>query len=316
MTRMPSARRSSTSLLALALSACTGAGGDDSAAPVVTCSDCVLNDANNYSWQGALDVEAWDLAAGENVHLSWDDLHHDLYGGSIEPTDVDRVVLLAMTQLTPDDVRQAIADDDLLMSDASLTVFCDPTGTSCDLADFELFGNDLVVEDYFVEGTGTWLAALLTEDDTFASVGLLVPDDASELTSVAFSDETATLTLDVDLQSLTPVVVDPGTPLTLDWTGLTVDGVGNSLFVDSIDTVLVGRFDLSVEEMEQQVNALEDLADPLWTLEVTEPRADLSLLVGDTPFQGIDADGTWLVALYCGSCLNPAPRFVTLLQPP
>lgn len=316
MLAMPSPRRPSAPLLALALSACTGAGGDDSGTPVVTCSECVLTDANNYSWQGALDVDAWNLAAGANVHLSWDDLHHDLYGVPIEPTDVDRVVLLAMTQLTPDDVRQAIADDDLLMSDASLTVFCDPTGTSCDLADFELFGNELVVEDYFIEGTGTWLAALLTEDDTFASVGLLVPDETSTMTSVAFSDETATLSLDVDLQSLTPVVVDPGVPLTIDWTGLTEDGVGNTLFVDSIDTVLVGRFDLSVSEMEAQVTSLETLADPLWTLEVSEPRADLSLLVGDTPFEGIDADGTWLVALYCGSCLNPAPRFVTLLQVP
>ena len=316
MTPMPSSSPS-TALLALGLLACTGSPHGDSATSVVTCSACTLTDANNYTWQGSLAVDEWDLTAGANVTLSWDDLHHDLYGIPIEPTDVERVVLLAMTQLTPDDVRQAIADDDLLMSDASLTVFCSPEGTtSCELADFELFGNELVVEDYFIEGTGTWLAALLTADDTFASVGLLVPDVSSTLTSVAFSDETAALTLDVDLKSLSPVVVDPGTPLTIDWTALTVDGVGNALFVDSIDQVLVGRFDLSVDQMEDQVTSLETLADPLWTLDVTEPNADLSTLVGDVPFEGIDADGTWLLALYCSSCLNPAPRFVTLLQPP
>lgn len=283
---------------------------------VVPCTECTLTDANNFTWSGDLEVEQWQLKAGADVRLSWSRLTHDLYGGGIDPAvDIARVALLAMPQLSPDEVTEAFAHDQLLASDAALIVFCEPSEAACQLTDFELFGNGLDVETYFVEETGTWVAALLTDDDTIASVALLLPDADSTAVDVAFTDDTSTLTVEVDLGSLTPVVVPAGQPFSLDWSALTVDGLGNDLSVDTLARLVVGRFDLSASDLETRVYDLEATADPLWTLDVSEPFADLSALEGASPFAGIDADGTWVLALYCGSCLNPAPRFVTLLEP-
>ena len=32
-------------------------------------------------------------------------------------------------------------------------------------------------------------------------------------------------------------------------------------------------------------------------------------------FKGIDNSGTWLVALICGNCRNPAPLYLSVLKP-
>jgi len=33
------------------------------------------------------------------------------------------------------------------------------------------------------------------------------------------------------------------------------------------------------------------------------------------PFTGIDDTGTWVLALSCGDCRNPAPWYLTILEP-
>jgi hypothetical protein len=32
-------------------------------------------------------------------------------------------------------------------------------------------------------------------------------------------------------------------------------------------------------------------------------------------FPGVDSNGTWLVALLCTNCRNPAPYYLTVLEP-
>lgn len=286
-------------------------------APAEPCTLCALTDANNYSWSGALEVQQWQLQAGADVQLSWPQLTHDLYGGALDPAeDVERVALLAMPQLSPAEVTEGLASDKLLASDAALIVFCEPDGTRCPLSDFELFGSDLDVEAYFVEDTGTWVAALLTADDTIASVGFLLPEADSLLTEVEFTDDTSTLTVAVDLESLTPVLVPADQSFVVDWSGLTHDGLGNDLSIDTIDRLLVGRLDGSPDSLEAEVYDLDNTADPVWTLDVSGSSADLGALVGETAFGGIDGEGSWVLALYCTACLNPAPRFATLLASP
>jgi hypothetical protein len=44
---------------------------------------------------------------------------------------------------------------------------------------------------------------------------------------------------------------------------------------------------------------------------------DFTTLVDDAgnSFPGIDSTGTWLVALICTNCRNPAPYYLTILKP-
>ena len=61
---------------------------------------------------------------------------------------------------------------------------------------------------------------------------------------------------------------------------------------------------------------LETLAAETWELDVSgRDTVRLDELVGATPFPGITGDDTWLLALLCGTCENPSPRFLTRLVP-
>jgi hypothetical protein len=48
---------------------------------------------------------------------------------------------------------------------------------------------------------------------------------------------------------------------------------------------------------------------------IRQVNADLTLLEGETPFEGVDRAGTWLLGLGCTSCTTPAPRLLTVLEP-
>jgi hypothetical protein len=283
--------------------------------PVLPCDDCALTDANNFAWSSTLDAPAWHLASGADATIAWDTLDRDFYGDPFDPAqDVGRVALVALPGLTPEDVADALAHDDLAQADVGLFVFCAPGGaTTCRLSDFELFGNGMAVETYFVAGTGTWLLALLTPEDTIGAVAFLIPDAASTTTSVALTPDDSTLALDVDFRSLAPLAVRADEAFHVDWSGLTHDGLGNDLSLGTLDRLVVGRFDAPLSEVETRAHALTESADALWTLDVTGSEAELASLTGETPFTGIDGDATWLLALYCSSCLNPAPRFATVL---
>ena len=169
------------------------------------------------------------------------------------------------------------------------------------------------VEQYFVTGTGTWLAALLTPVKTIASVVFLLPDPGAHDDTVQILDATTTLAVELELEALTPITVPMGAGFAVDWSSLELDGLGNPISAGALDRLLLGRFDADLAELEERGPALLVSAEELWTIEVEGYRADLAGLCPSEGFCGVDADSTWLLALSCSTCLNPAPLFVTRL---
>ena len=78
---------------------------------------------------------------------------------------------------------------------------------------------------------------------------------------------------------------------------------------------MIGRYDtLSLAELEADFLKVDVLADELWTADI-EGRSSLELSeavneAGEA-FSGFDANSTWLVALRCFTCNNPAPPYPT-----
>jgi hypothetical protein len=64
---------------------------------------------------------------------------------------------------------------------------------------------------------------------------------------------------------------------------------------------------------------LEIIADEQYTLDLryTDPQEFGALLDEQgNPFGGIEStDGTWVLALLCAGCYNPAPKYLTILEP-
>lgn len=304
----------------LLLTALLAAGCDASVADgeVEPCSECVLSDANNYAYTSTLAVDTLAVPEHADTLLRWDGLTRDLRGDPLDPGAIAEARLVAFRSLTPEQIVYGLAHDALDQADVAAYVTCVPTDASCALSEFGMFGNAIDIQQYFEEGYGTWLLALGGEGVAGVdALAFLAPGaDVTALEAVV-TDTTSRLDADVDLASLAPVVVDPYTAdITLDWSGLTRDGIGDPLELDTVDELWIGRFDQSPAELERRAFELEILAEASWTLDVNgATSAELALAQGDGAFLGIDRAHTWMAALRCRSCTNPAPRVLTFLEP-
>lgn len=127
-------------------------------------------------------------------------------------------------------------------------------------------------------------------------------------------DNSTVLSVDVDLTSLQrPLVTTNTASLSLDWSQLTTNGFGRPWVSGDIDQVLLGRYDnYMVADLEDDFLDIEIDADQLWTLDLDGGSvADLSELAD---FSGCDDQATWLLALRCTTCTNPAPPFYTVFE--
>ena len=129
------------------------------------------------------------------------------------------------------------------------------------------------------------------------------------------------LSFTADLTSPARVPVPTAAPWNVDWKNVTVDGQGNNVISSTIDKLLVGFYQsLTVADLEAKFFDIETLATLLWDLPLTGSReADLSRAVNratGTAFDGFShGSGTWILALSCSSCPNPAPVVLVVLEP-
>lgn len=283
-----------------------------------------LFDEHDYSFAGTLAIERIPLAAGSDPTIDWSGLGTDLLGHEVDAAgDILTVAVAIFEDLSPEEVEQGLAEDSLVQSDLTLYVSASSGGaTSLPLSALTMLGTDVDVEQYFVEGAGSWLVLVSDSEEVGLGarmLGMLLPDAASDQTVASLDDGSAVLTMDVDLSALEPLTVPTAEPaLALDWTTLEHNGRG-SVWVDGrVDRAMVAHFDtLDATGIEAAFADVELLADELWSLDFGGgATVDLAPLAEqDPPFTGIDDQGTWALALFCTSCANPAPPFFTLLEP-
>jgi hypothetical protein len=138
----------------------------------------------------------------------------------------------------------------------------------------------------------------------------LTPTPDSDNTSVILGEGCDVLDFGAELTSLTPVNVSKEGTDTLDWSNLAIPGVTR---------VMLGFYEgMTAADLEEEVLDLMLIADRKWELTV-ESRAEVALTDFEDDeghsFDGFEGEGSWVFALLCDTCQNPAPPFVTLLQP-
>lgn len=303
--------------LATLAAACSQDKADTAAPP---CERCTLADDNNYTYQADLTIGTMSLAEGVGFTIDWSGLTRDIHGADIDPaTDVVRATLAIFLTLTPEEIAAGLANGGLQQSDITLFATCNPVATSCGLDEFSELGSSPDLAPFFVEGNGDWLIALTGQSMSMAYGLAILQPSARSADTVAYVDsDTSALDLAVDLRTLTPLTVHAATPgITLDWSGLTRDGLGQEFNASEVNQVLVGRYDQDLDTLAGQAWDLESIAAESWSLSPGgETSADLSALEGDSEFPGVDAESTWLLALRCTTCVNPAPPFLTVLRAP
>ena len=295
--------------------ACSGRAKETAEAIVIeACSECILQDDNNYNYQSGLSIGQFPLQPETDITIEWSGLSSDVQNHAMTPEMVERLTLVVFLDLDATEIEAKLADDTLLQADISLYVICTPEDSQCQLGDFGILGANLYVPEQFTDGRGVWMLALQSDHTRGAhSFAFLMPDQSSTETEVNIANQTSSLEVDADLGSMIPVKVPANTNgIAIDWRELTKDGLGNETDPSKIDEMFVGYYDRSIEELQDDFFNLDREYQGFWSMDLgTSGTANLADLQGESAFVGFDSSGTWLMALQCSTCLNPAPRFIT-----
>lgn len=292
-------------------------GGDPGDDPGCTGLDAIT-DAHQFRYTSDLRCTPVPAQSEADVCLDWSTLSVDIQGHAVaaDPgiTDLRMVVF---DSLSWDEILTGLASDTLDQSDVGLYMRCEPAPgeTTCCLDQFGIQGSTTAVSPYFTQGSGRWLFALSTDGvDGSRTLACLEPRDDSATTTVLVDDDSASLDMDVDLQAGDAACVQDD--VTLDWSALTVDGLGNPFQHARIDLLQVAAYDQDLGTLQDRFVDLPTLAAETWSLDVTgRQQAALSELSGPRPLTGLDADHTWLFVLWCSTCENPVPKAIAVLEP-
>jgi hypothetical protein len=288
----------------------------------------LLEDANNYRTTASLSIPVVETAAATDVDICWPSVVSDLQCHTLSPTaDLDNVSLLRVSHLSQEQVQVRVAAGTLSQLAGYLDYNLDhnnPT-TCAKLSQLTLFGTVVDVPSMYIEKDGFTYLVLLSKGIA-PGVGartmvFLKPTASSTNTRVDVSPGCGLLTFSADLSTLTKLPVPAAAPWILDWRDIMRDGNGNEPPFDSIDGVTIGFYaGMTVADLESRIFDIELDATSLWDVKLMGGRtADLSTATDratGAAFSGFTrADtGTWMLALTCSACQNPAPVLLTILD--
>ena len=287
--------------------------------------EVVLTDTNNYNFVGILEVESIATSEASDLTICWDQIVQDIQCHDTDPvSDIDNISLIRLPHLTEEEVEEGLAGQGIQQADVSGYIEYQPEDNTCiSLSDLSLFGTEIDIETEFNEEGGTFLLLLTTgvEPGVGARVlAFLAPTADETNTQVDIPDGCGALDVTVDLQNVSRVsvpAVQSSWPVS--WSDLTVDAQGYDLDLNRIDGVQIGNFgSMTPSDLETQFLDLELIAEQLYNLPIEAGSSgDLSEAMDSdgNAFTGFTEDDLWIVALRCSRCSNPAPIFLTFIDP-
>ena len=311
-----------------------GTGGGTSGAGVQ------MKDVNNFTTLNSkLNIQTIETAPAASLDISWAGITNDILCHPVNPAeDIDDVVFLRLNDPSQENIAKKLDGDGIASADLKSPGAFEfqPKGmTASKLKDFSFQGTSVDVnQNYAEDATSTYmlifqkgialghgaismvfLKPTATSQNTTVTAPSNTPDAAGKCPLLDFSADLTT--------SLVPVKVSKTGPWILNWSGVKTDSRMQPLQKTGIDRMLIGFYanktpaNLQTDFLNLEIN---DTAS--WELPFTGAVTSASLGAAKnrkdgTPFPGFDqpTPGTWILGLFCGSCQNPAPLFVTILEP-
>lgn len=282
--------------------------------------DLGIDADTNYFFTTSIDADVVSVEdCPENLTMDWSALTTDLLGHDMDPTtEAELMRVVRFDNYSPEDVLAAISANDLPQSEISGNVDYEPgTGeTSAPLSSFNFNGTGIDPTTEVCESLGsTFMLTSLTGLYTYRMLMFFSPTAGETNTDVIMDADSASLTFDATLGATIQV---PGKrDVLVNWLDLTTDGQGNPFSLSNIDGLMLARYELTVEEMEQEILDLQIIADEMYTADVGglgEYELINALDADGNAFAGFEGEGLWLLGLFCSTCPNPAPLYLAVIE--
>lgn len=296
-------------LLALALG-CNGKGGEYALEP--------FQDDQNYAFSSTISAEPVTIGPG-NATMDWSGLTTDLLGRDIDPaTQVVDIQVVRYETKTVEELLEAINSDSLAQSWVSgYVTYVNDGGTSAEIADFDFLGTPIDPDEEIFAGPAYLFNVADPEVVGYRGLGFFVVDDASDNHTIELTPDSADLEYTVDISGATKIPVGEADSHYADWTLLTTDSSGAEIRLADLDQLMLAHYTQDLSELEADFLNIETLADEMYLQDISGlPGFELYDLVSESgdSFGGFTADGTWLIALRCTTCINPAPPFLGVFE--
>ena len=288
--------------------------------------------ANNYSFSSTLTLDLVKVASRSDLTFDWSQVTTDMLRHALNPkTDIGMLSVL-LWKLTRQDLETKLNNDELSQSDLVIPATFETAGavTQCSTTDLTELGTPIdhnVLLDYLDVSKydpSAYIYTVMIAAGTTVGQGTRMMkafqlDAASTNTAITLDSHSTTLDFQANLHSLAPTLIPPArSKVTIDWTAMTVNAMGRTFDPFSITRVLVASYTQSPAELEgDNFLSLDTLATNMWVNEdLAGTTVSLSSLkdANGNAFSGIDSSHTWIVALECGSCRNPAPWYISILK--
>lgn len=325
----------------------TGGAGGGASTVVVTCpaftkdsennNKVAATEASNYTFSSKVTLgKTHPVKAKTDITFNWSGLTKDMFGATMDPkADVGNLGMI-LVPLTKEQLEQKINDDsfDTENRAAAATLLTGGTLDQASTAEFGLLGNPIqhdvlmgqLDSEAYPPSTHTYMF-MVGSGDTEGKDGRMLTlfsptaDATSSVVTVDNGDGATTCDYSATLDKLTPVVVPTGTAnVFFDWSALTKNAAGRTVDFVGITRVMVASYTQPVADLQKKENflKLEEMATDTWTsTDLYGTTVVFSTLkkADGTAFTGIDSTHTWIIALENTGALNPAPWFITVLQP-
>jgi hypothetical protein len=296
-------------------------------------TNVVATEKSNYVFSSQMMLPPVTVASMANLKFDWSGLHKDFLGRAVNPAQDLDLALVMLWSLPLTDFQKALNADTLFTSDL---IVSPPLGllikgkTSAQLHDMKINDTSVSVEmfnEYFdaaqqTPANSTLLVAVQTGTGLGRGIRMLQSfqlDTKSTATDVALTDNSTKLTYSANLHDLTITGVPARTAgLTLDWSQMTKNALGAEFKPSYITSAVVSHFTQTPAELETKFLDLEAIATATYRADVPSGSVlDFTTLKdsGGAAFPGVDDTGTWVIGLVCGNCRNPAPWYLTILEP-
>ena len=312
-----------------------GSNGSGSGGSSGSCNSKVTaNESNDYKFSSTLMFPTVSVKPKTNLTIDWGDLSSDFEMHSLDAKkDIDQVLFIDWI-LKLQDLETSINNDEIGNSYEGLPLKYVPDGntTSAHVYDFGLATGGSVMQsdiDNFLDpsvspsSTHTFTVIAASGSQLGAGTRMIqsfVLDSSSSTDTVKFKNDSTMLQFTANLHDLNPTYIPSGQKdVSLDWGKMQKNAMGRDFDTTQITHALVGKYSQSPSDLEgNQFLNLEMIDEELYEGDIVSGTVvDFSKLTDSNgkSFSGISGDGTWLVALICGMCHNPAPWYLTILKP-